>query len=91
MIQHFSTDDAKKALRSIGHAMRPGAVALIQMPNARGLRNTYHRIGNRRPREFDVRYWTLEDLAREFDRFVGATTIEVDNSLDSVFSRRTLT
>jgi SAM-dependent methyltransferase/uncharacterized protein YbaR (Trm112 family) len=80
VIQHFSKEDALKAIREIGRTLQPKGKCLIQMPTRFGLRCLYHqaRRGFRETRGFDVRYWTLPALRRAFGEYVGRTSFSVD-------------
>lgn len=80
VLQHFSKDDVRQSLSSVGRVLKSGGRALIQMPNAFGVRSIYHQVrrGFRAPREFEVRYWTPKELNREFTRLIGPTRVSVD-------------
>jgi SAM-dependent methyltransferase len=80
VIQHFSKPDARTAAAAAGRVLRSGGAALIQMPNALGVRSLYHqaRRGFREPRAFEVRYWTPAELERTFTAAVGPTDVTID-------------
>jgi SAM-dependent methyltransferase/uncharacterized protein YbaR (Trm112 family) len=80
VLQHFSKEDACLALAEAHRVLRPGGVALIQLANQYGMRSFYNRLrtGFRRPRNFDVRYWTPGELRAAFERLIGPTELEVD-------------
>lgn len=80
VLQHFDKPDAKRALTEIARVLGPGGRALIEMPNAFGLRNLYHqcRRGFREPEAFEVRYWSPDELRRTFAGLIGPTSILVD-------------
>jgi SAM-dependent methyltransferase len=80
VLQHFSKDNVATALDDISVVLKPGATALIQMPNAFGIRSFQHllRRGFREARNFEVRYWSLSELKRLFRRKVGPTSVTVD-------------
>jgi len=80
VIQHFSRDDADRALEEIGRVLTHSGSSLIQMPNAYGLRSLYHlaRRGRREPKGFDVRYWTPRELKKAFHEKIGTPEIAVD-------------
>lgn len=80
VIQHFSRDDAGRAVAEIGRVLRPGGVAKVQMPTRFGLRCVYHqaRRGFREGRGFEVRYWTGGELDRLFTTQIGPTRLEAD-------------
>ena len=50
------------------------------MPNKYGVRCLYHQARRRfrEPRDFEVRYWTLADLAAKFEEKLGPAEISVD-------------
>lgn len=80
VLQHLSKDDVTLALPEMCRVLRPGEECLVQMPNALGVRCLYHqaRRGFREGREFEVRYWTIPELRRAFERYVGSVQISVD-------------
>lgn len=80
VLQHFAKDAALHAIEQIGRTLAKGGRALIQMPTIFGLRCLHHqaRRGFREPEEFDVRYWSLPELRRAFNRYVGPTKFSVD-------------
>ncbi len=78
VLQHFSKEDAQRALAELGRVLRPGGVSLAQMPNAFGLRNAVRRLRAGPPRDFDVRYWTPGELRRAFESRIGRSRLEVD-------------
>jgi SAM-dependent methyltransferase len=80
VIQHFSKEDAHRALEEIGRVMTASGRALVQMPNAYGIRSLYHsaRRGRRAPRDFDVRYWTPDELRNAFREKIGPAQVTVD-------------
>lgn len=80
VLQHFSKDDAKKALCEIGRVLNSDGKSLIQMPNYLGIRSLQHQF-NRRFREatgFEVRYWSLSELKKAFKQSIGDSDISVD-------------
>jgi hypothetical protein len=80
VLQHFSKDDARRALGEVRRVLSPGGQSLIQMPNALGVRSAYHlaRRGFRQPQGFDVRYWTLSELRSAFESLLGPSSLSVD-------------
>lgn len=80
VIQHFSRDDATRAVAEIGRVLRPGGQARVQMPTRYGLRCLYHqaRRGFRDGEGFDVRYWRIDELSRLFSERIGHSRLEVD-------------
>ena len=80
VLQHLSETDVELALQDVARVLRPGGVSLIQMPNKIGMRCLYHqtRRGFRAPREFEVRYWSMDSLYETFGRLLGESTVYVD-------------
>ncbi|MEY4578322.1 MAG: hypothetical protein RL701_3025 [Pseudomonadota bacterium] len=80
VLQHFSKNDARQALRSIRSVMQPGATVLVQMPNWIGVRCLYHQARRkfRRANGFEVRYWTTRKLRNTFDTIFGTSQLETD-------------
>jgi SAM-dependent methyltransferase/uncharacterized protein YbaR (Trm112 family) len=80
VIQHFSKDDARKAIGEVDRVLGSSGTALIQMPNKWGIRSLYH-LSRRRFGEgvgFDVRYWTISELRDAFGVIRGQAEVEVD-------------
>ena len=80
VIQHFSSENARKAIFEIGRVLKSGGKSLVQMPTKFGIRCMYHQIRRkfREPVNFEVRYWTLPNLKRIFQNSVGETKFSVD-------------
>lgn len=80
VLQHFSKEDARRAIEEIGRVTKALGTALVQMPNAYGLRSLYHLIWriHRRPKDFEVRYWTPSELRKTFEDRIGPAEIFVD-------------
>lgn len=80
VLQHFSKEDARKAIESIAQVVRPGGIVHVQMPNTFGVRCLYHqaRRGFREPDSFHVRYWTPRELLTTFAAIVGDASLSVD-------------
>jgi SAM-dependent methyltransferase len=80
VIQHFSRDDAARAVAEIGRVLDGNGEARVQMPTRFGLRCLYHQLrrGFRDGSGFDVRYWRLRDLQRLFTERIGPSRFEVD-------------
>lgn len=80
VLQHFSHADAELAVSEMGRLLRHGGSAKVQLPTRFGVRCLYHqaRRGFRRPRDFEVRYRTLGQMARLFASRVGPPRFEVD-------------
>ncbi len=80
VIQHFSKENARRALDSIAKVLAPGGICLVQMPNRFGIRSFYH-LARRRfaeGKEFDVRYYTVPELVRIFRSVFGNAEASVD-------------
>jgi 2-polyprenyl-3-methyl-5-hydroxy-6-metoxy-1,4-benzoquinol methylase/uncharacterized protein YbaR (Trm112 family) len=80
VLQHFSKADVRASLREIGRVVKPSGYTWVQMPNALGLRNLYQ-LARRRFREgdeFEVRYWTPQELRRTWSGLVGPTSLSTD-------------
>ncbi len=80
VLQHLSKSNASRVLRELSQVVRPGGEVVVQMPNAFGLRSSYH-LARRAFREgdgFEVRYWTPRELTREFTRAIGESNLEID-------------
>lgn len=83
VLQHFSKDDARQALREIARTLRPAGTSFVQMPNMFGLRSIYHQIrrslAQRQSEDiFDVRYWRPHELQTLFSESIGPTSPSVD-------------
>jgi len=79
-LQHLSREHVAQALSEARRVMRPGASALIQMPNVFGIRCLYHQIrrGFRDGRDFEVRYWKPGELLSVFSERIGPSELSVD-------------
>jgi len=80
VLQHFAPADLRASVQEAGRVLAPNGRAVVQMPNKFGLRNLLQqtRRGFATPREFQVRYWALNGLRREFERGIGPVHFEVD-------------
>lgn len=80
VIQHFSREDAGRAVGEIGRVLESGGRARVQMPTRYGVRCLYHQLrrGFSDGANFDVRYWMLRDLRRVFTERIGPSGFEVD-------------
>ncbi len=80
VIQHFSKDDARRAVAEIGRVLLDEGRALVQMPNVFGVRCLFKQAkrGFREPRAFEVRYWRPGELRRMFEDAVGPSRLTVD-------------
>jgi SAM-dependent methyltransferase/uncharacterized protein YbaR (Trm112 family) len=79
VIQHFSKLDAARTLREVSRVLTHKGEALVQMPNRRGLRSQMHlaKRGYSEGNRFEVRYWSLTELAKLFSETIGPTNISV--------------
>ena len=80
VLQHFAKEDARTALSEAGRVLREDGVAMVQMPNAFGVRSLYHqaRRGLATHGRFDVRYWTPRELRAAFGSAIGPSELSVD-------------
>jgi len=80
VLQHLAKDNARISLAEIRRILRSGGNALVQMPNAYGIRCLYHQIrrGFRETRDFEVRYWTPVELRKAFTECIGSSELSVD-------------
>jgi SAM-dependent methyltransferase len=80
VIQHFSREDAARAVDEIGRVLEPGGAARVQMPTRYGVRCLYHQMrrGFSDGAGFDVRYWLLRDLRKMFSERIGPSAFTVE-------------
>jgi SAM-dependent methyltransferase len=80
VLQHFSRDNAAMALHETARVLKNQGKSLIQMANTFGVRCLYQQLrrGFRKPRGFEVRYWTPSELKRVFGGIIGGTVLSVD-------------
>lgn len=80
VLQHLAKHDVRRALREMRRVLTPGGSAVVQMPNALGIRSLMVQAKRRfrRPSGFEVRYWTIPELRATLERIVGRTTVSVD-------------
>ena len=78
VLQHFSIEDALRAIEEVGRVLKPGGMSLVQMAHHGGPLSLYHQLrrGSRQASGFDVRYWRLAQLRDAFAARVGASAIE---------------
>lgn len=82
VLQHLAKEDVPRVVSEIDRVLRPGGLAWIEMPNARGPLNLARqaRRGFSAGAGQDVRYWTLAELRRTFGA-VGPVSIAADGFL----------
>lgn len=80
VLQHMSVENVSLVLAAVHRVLKTGGEALVQMPNKYGVRCLYHqaRRGFRDAEGFEVRYWTLGELAAKFEEHLGPSEISVD-------------
>jgi ubiquinone/menaquinone biosynthesis C-methylase UbiE/uncharacterized protein YbaR (Trm112 family) len=79
VLQHLDKRDVAAALAEVERVLVPRGRCLVQMPNTFGLRNVYHQVRRRGVvTDFNVRYWTPNELKETFEREVGPASISVD-------------
>ncbi len=80
VLQHLSQENVSHVLNEVARVMRAEAGCLVQMPNRFGVRCLYHqaRRGFRAARDFEVRYWSPQELDAMFLRVFGSVRIQVD-------------
>lgn len=80
VLQHMSVENVALVLRAVRRVLKSGGQALVQMPNKYGVRCLYHQARRRfrEARDFEVRYWTLGELADTFESEIGPSEISVD-------------
>jgi SAM-dependent methyltransferase len=83
VLQHLAPADVKECADECARLLRPGGIALHQLPNAYGVRSVYRQAARRfRPAGgFEVRYWTPMQLRRLFGDAIGPTVLSVDGFL----------
>jgi SAM-dependent methyltransferase len=79
-IQHFSKWNAEIILSELCRVMKPQGKSVIQMPNKRGIRSTLAMARRMfsEGTEFDVRYYSIADLLRLFEKMIGKSEWSVD-------------
>lgn len=80
VLQHLSKSNARDSLGEMHRVLHAGGSALVQMPNAFGVRCLYHQIrrGFRETRDFEVRYWRPAELLAAFSAGIGPSELSVD-------------
>ena len=79
-IQHFSKRNAEIILAGIRRVMKAQGKSVVQMPNKGGIRSTLAMARRMFSEggEFDVRYYSIADLLRLFEREIGKSEWNVD-------------
>lgn len=80
VLQHLYKSDVRSVLTEICRVLHPGGEARVQMPNVFGVRCLYHQIrrGFRDANDFEVRYWTINELLATFGELIGPAQVSVD-------------
>jgi ubiquinone/menaquinone biosynthesis C-methylase UbiE len=80
VIQHFSRNNAAIILGELDRVMRHGAKSVVQMPNKTGLAAILTKPHSRisEGSEFDVRYYSINDLLALFESKIGKSDWYVD-------------
>lgn len=80
VIQHFSKANAAIILGEVSRVLKSGGTAVIQMPNKAGLkaRITLARRKDPEGAQFDVRYYSIDELLALFERQIGDARWSVD-------------
>lgn len=67
-------------LAGISRILKTQGYSFIQLPNSFGIVNLLYQLkrGLREPVDFEVRYWTINELSDTFCRLIGETSISVD-------------
>jgi SAM-dependent methyltransferase len=80
VLQHFPKNEATTAFAEAWRVLRIGGVGMVQMANRAGLRCLYHQIrrGFREPRNFEVRYWGIEEMRRMLMNIGADASFSVD-------------
>jgi predicted SAM-dependent methyltransferase len=77
VIQHFSYDDAARAIHEAGRVLNSGGAIKVQMAHLFGCRALIlqARRGFRATGAFDVRYWTIPTMRQVFEQCVGPAQV----------------
>ena len=80
VLQHFEKSDVSFSISEISRILKKSAKSLIQMPNKYGLKNLFNQFcrGFKRPKGFEVRYWSLDELRNVFSEVIGSTNLSTD-------------
>ena len=79
VLQHLAKDRVKATIAEINRVLKPGGLAMVQMPNWLGVRSLVHQLKRnfREARNFEVRYWGLRELRQVFG-VIGPSQLTVD-------------
>jgi SAM-dependent methyltransferase/uncharacterized protein YbaR (Trm112 family) len=80
VIQHFSKENARIALKEVHRVLKSQGESLIQMPNRFGIRSLQHLIrrGFTEGKNFEVRYWDVKELHDCFTEIIGSSEVLID-------------
>jgi len=79
VFQHFSKEDVKSSLTQIKYVLKPDGLSHIHMLNKFGLRSLYvqSKCGFRERKDFETRYWSLNELKMVFEQKIGRSQISL--------------
>jgi ubiquinone/menaquinone biosynthesis C-methylase UbiE/uncharacterized protein YbaR (Trm112 family) len=80
VLQHFSKENAKTAMKEIARTTKKDHKILLQMPAKYGIRSFYQQVrrGFDEGKDFDVRYWSPNELMQTFKQIFGESKISTD-------------
>lgn len=80
VLQHMSYEDLQTSIDEISRVLAINGQSIIQLPNKTGLLALYHQSkrGFKKAKDFEVRYWSLEFIKRDFENKIGKTDTFVD-------------
>jgi ubiquinone/menaquinone biosynthesis C-methylase UbiE/uncharacterized protein YbaR (Trm112 family) len=80
VLQHFSFDDAERAIAEASRVLRPHGLCKIQLANRYGVRCLYHqaRRGFLEANGFEVRYWRPSSMRRTFASHFSSAELSPD-------------
>ncbi|MGC4095647.1 MAG: class I SAM-dependent methyltransferase [Nitrospira sp.] len=79
VLQHFSKEDVRKVLAHCNRILKSDGEIFVQMPSKWGIRCLQQQLrrGFREAKDFEVRYWTLDELAKAFES-IGSVDFDID-------------
>ena len=81
VFQHLTKERVKNTLVEIRRVLKPGGIAMVQMPNWLGVRSLYHQarrgFKRRNLSYLAVDYWGIRELRKAFKK-IGAVELSVD-------------